>query len=347
MGGGRDGGAKPPPEPLPALKETPQMTATTPGNDPKPAEDVLKPSPEQAANFLSRLTFSHGSRRERRAITMTLLISEPPLPLPPAARMLRWLGGVIKEGYRKPLELRDLPALPDSDNSKRVATRFAGAWARQSAKPKASLETALFSNFRGALWWGAALQFVSTALQLTPSVFLNTLLLYIEKAPTNNFMKQIFGKDYGYYAAAALLLVPTFRSLVDAQFYHIMFRLGVHVKTALIEIVYSKSLLLSNSARQSKSVGEIVTLMQVDTDKVSMTTTFLHSTWSALLLVAGTVALLCYYIGWSALAGVALLIVTIPTQSKLVNKMLQMQRATLLNTGKRVKVHHPHYRLGP
>eukprot|EP00850_Spirogloea_muscicola_P003812 SM000015S01312 [mRNA] locus=s15:1174764:1185983:- [translate_table: standard] len=307
MGGGRDGGAKPPPEPLPPLQETPQMTATAPGNDPQPAEDVLKPSPEQAANFLSRLTFW-------------------------------WLGGVIKEGYSKPLELRDLPALPDSDNAKRVATRFAGAWARQSAKPKASLETALFSNFRGALWWGAALQFVSTALQLTPSVFLNAVLLYIEKAPTNNFMKQIFGKDYGYYAAGALLLVPTFRSLVDAQFYHIMFRLGVHVKTALIEIVYSKSLMLSNSARQSKSVGEIVTLMQVDTDKVSMTTTFLHSTWSALLLVAGTVALLCYYIGWSALAGVALLIVTIPTQSKLVNKMLKMQRATLLNTGKRVKV---------
>ena len=35
------------------------------------------------------------------------------------------------------------------------------------------------------------------------------------------------------------------------------------VKTALVEIVYEKSLRLSNSARQTKSVGEIVTLMQV------------------------------------------------------------------------------------
>jgi len=38
---------------------------------------------------------------------------------------------------------------------------------------------------------------------------------------------------------------------------------GVQVKTALVEIVYAKSLRLSNAARQNKSVGEIVTLMQV------------------------------------------------------------------------------------
>ena len=201
------------------------------------------------------------------------------------------------------------------------------------------------------------------------------------------------GKEYGYYAAAALFVGPTLTTVVNNQFFQNMFRLGIHVsaarhhhpspppcltrarcplvvgqvKTALVEVVYHKSLRLSNAARQTKSVGEVVTLMQVDTDKVSQTTPFLHLTWSSILQVLGNLALLIYYIGWSALTGFALLIITVPTQvtgttegagwgwgastdgmgwdglgwagqGKLVALLLTMQRRILLNTGKRVKV---------
>lgn len=45
-----------------------------------------------------------------------------------------------------------------------------------------------------------------------------------------------------------------------------------------------------------------------------MTTPFLHTSWSALLQVFLNLGLLVYYIGWSALTGFALLIITIPTQ---------------------------------
>jgi len=43
--------------------------------------------------------------------------------------------------------------------------------------------------------------------------------------------------------------------------------------------------------------------LQVDTEKVSMTTPFLHTSWSALLQVFLNLGLLVYYIGWSALTG--------------------------------------------
>jgi hypothetical protein len=60
-----------------------------------------------------------------------------------------------------------------------------------------------------------------------------------------------------------LLVVPTVALLIQNQFQQMSFRMGVQVKTALIVSVYGKSLKLSNAARQEKSVGEIVTLMQV------------------------------------------------------------------------------------
>jgi hypothetical protein len=37
------------------------------------------------------------------------------------------------------------------------------------------------------------------------------------------------GEHFGYYAAAALFVVPTITTLVNSQFYHQMFRLGFHV----------------------------------------------------------------------------------------------------------------------
>eukprot|EP00897_Mesotaenium_endlicherianum_P001676 jgi/Mesen1/1536/ME000133S00550 len=122
------------------------------------------------------------------------------------------------------------------------------------------------------------------------------------------------------------------------QLISIALQLLPSAETALIEVVYHKSLRLSNSARQAKSVGEIVTLMQVDTDKVMQTTPFLHTLWSAPLQVVGYLALLLYYLGWTALTGFALLLVTVPSQSRLVHQLMAMQRKIMLNTSRRVKV---------
>lgn len=54
--------------------------------------------------------------------------------------------------------------------------------------------------------------------------------------------------------------------------------------------------------------------LQVDTDKVSQTAPFLHTSWSGLVQIFGNLGILIYYIGWPALLGFAVLLVTVPTQ---------------------------------
>jgi hypothetical protein len=58
----------------------------------------------------------------------------------------------------------------------------------------------------------------------------------------------------------------------------------------------------------------LVVARQVDTDKVSQTTPFLHITWSGLVQIFGNLGILLYYIGWPALVGFVVLLVTVPTQ---------------------------------
>ncbi|CAI7761253.1 unnamed protein product [Closterium sp. NIES-53] len=292
-----------------------------------------------SSNGPSTLDKAHRDHEEEEEEEELVVISPEAKANPFSKLIFWWLNPLMNAGYRKPLEQADLPPLPPCDDAKAVSVKFAHVWAQEVQKDKPSLTRALFRCFRYRLIIGALVQFVNVLLQATPPIFLNAVLLFIQGTPTDHFMKKIFGDNYGYYAAAALFVVPTIRSLLDAQYNQIMFRLGVHVKTALVEIVYDKSLKLSNGARQGKSVGEIVTLMQVDTEKVSMVTPFLHFTWSGILQIFINLGLLIYYIGWSAVAGFAMLIITIPTQGKLVGLLLSMQRRILLNTGRRVKTH--------
>ncbi|KAG6545600.1 hypothetical protein Mapa_012954 [Marchantia paleacea] len=188
-------------------------------------------------------------------------------------------------GFKKPLEIVDLPSLPEWDDADVVHKLFMSVWRAEQQKLDPSLLKTLFKVFWPKLLVAAFLQLISILLQFTPPIFRHR---------------------FGYYTAAAFLVVPTVRSLTDNTIMQIMFRLGMNMKTALIKTVYHKSLNLSNSARQSKSV---------DTEKVNGASPFLQTTWSAIVQVIGNIALLLYYMGWSAMVGIGLLLLTIPLQN--------------------------------
>ncbi|GBG65334.1 hypothetical protein CBR_g50697 [Chara braunii] len=112
----------------------------------------------------------------------------------------------------------------------------------------------------------------------------------------------------------------------------------MQVKVSLINSLYQKTLGLSTAARQKKSVGETVTLMQVDAVKVGDVMPFLHGVWSGLLQVGLTVGLLVNFIGSSALVGITLILFTFPLQTAIVNRMIACQKDIMTHTSERVKV---------
>lgn len=49
-----------------------------------------------------------------------------------------------------------------------------------------------------------------------------------------------------------------------------MFRMGTKIQSTLTLAVYRKTLRLSNAARRDRTVGEIVNLMAIDTERFAM-----------------------------------------------------------------------------
>ena len=69
---------------------------------------------------------------------------------------------------------------------------------------------------------------------------------------------------------------------------------------------------LSNSARRSSTVGEIVNLMSVDTQRLMDLTTYFHMIWSAPLQIILSLVFLYETMGASIFAGFAVMLLLIP-----------------------------------
>lgn len=70
--------------------------------------------------------------------------------------------------------------------------------------------------------------------------------------------------------------------------------------------------MLSSKSRGKSTAGEMVNLMSVDAQHLMELMTYINSLWSSPLQIAGAIYFLYYTLGISILAGVGVLVLTIP-----------------------------------
>lgn len=86
-----------------------------------------------------------------------------------------------------------------------------------------------------------------------------------------------------------------------------------------------KALRLSNTARRTTTVGEIVNLMSVDSQKLHDMCTDIHEPWAAPIMIIISMVLLWNIVGPSSFAGLVFLILLAP-----VNGAWLVRRYTIL-----------------
>ncbi|GAB9477636.1 Abc transporter c family member 2, partial [Globisporangium polare] len=114
---------------------------------------------------------------------------------------------------------------------------------------------------------------------------------------------------------------------------------GVNMRSMIMTAVYVKALRLSSEARQSYSTGEIMTMMSVDSDRVS--NAMINGLWFVLAPLAFVVTIVlvaAIYDVTSAVCGGVLLVVILITSVKLGNRIGDAQRDLLKVVEERVKV---------
>ncbi|XP_037921935.1 multidrug resistance-associated protein 1 isoform X7 [Hermetia illucens] len=297
-------------------------------------ESTEKECPELSASFLSKITY-------------------------------KWFDSLAWRGFRKPLEVEDLWDLKPEDSSKEVMPVFAKHWNRSVQKnsieapvedhkakfsknsasvnftnPKsvksrknASIMPPIVKSFGGVFLLGSFLKLIQDCLTFVSPQILRLIINYVESINTDPEPEW-----RGIFYAVLMFVVTAIQTIVLGQYFHRMFIVGLRIRTSLISSIYRKALIISNSARKESTVGEIVNLMAVDAQRFMDLTTYLNMIWSAPLQIGLALYFLWDILGPSVFAGLAVMIILIPINGFIANKIKGLQIKQMKNKDERVKL---------
>ncbi|XP_043683574.1 multidrug resistance-associated protein 1 isoform X8 [Vespula pensylvanica] len=285
---------------------------------------VERPCPEQNSSFPSRLIFA-------------------------------WFDSLAWKGFKKPLESTDLWSMNPEDTASEIVPKFGRHWSKTSKKgdnvqnAKASFRKssgqvdfdndrrkkvssilpALCKAFGATFLFGAVLKLIQDIMTFISPQLLKLLIRFVSGG-------EPLWK--GYFYAILLLITATLQTLVLSQYFHRMFLVGLRIRTALITAIYRKAMRMSNSARKESTLGEIVNLMSVDAQRFMDLTAYINMIWSAPLQIILALSFLWEKLGPAVLAGLAVMIVLIPINALIANKVKTLQIRQMKDKDERVKL---------
>ncbi|KAJ2595812.1 hypothetical protein H4R99_005195 [Coemansia sp. RSA 1722] len=242
-----------------------------------------------------------------------------------------WMTPLLEKGYRQPLKLEDLWELGFEYQPSTISEKFRLKWEHEFNSSKPSLLRATIRTFGGPWFIGFVLKLISDIVSFLSPILLSRLIEFIGDFKTAKAQPV----EYGYFYAVALFAVVSIQTLSLEYHWYQNLRIKCMMMAGFSAAVYRKTIKLSNDSRHRHNVGGIITYMSVDALRISdFSGNFSHDVWSAPLQIALALYFLYQTIGWSMLAGVAVMVFSIPTSSRLsrsmhtLNKLLMGYRDT-------------------
>ena len=101
-------------------------------------------------------------------------------------------------------------------------------------------------------------------------------------------------------------------------------------------MVYNKSLRLSAASRALYNQGEIMNLMEVDSQKFQDITSYLQTIWSGPFQIVGSVILLWLQLQWATIGGIVVILLMIPFSCLISTKLASIQQELMKVKDKRI-----------
>ena len=278
-----------------------------------------------------------------------------------------WINEIIWSGFKTSLNRESLYQIDNSECSKTVSAKLSQEWKRialkyknESAKlnekpnieighqfekeylnmsqlkknsykldensnaKKPSLSLCLCKTFYGKFLGGSFLRLIQEILAFAPPIFLNKLINFFNDKQQNAMI--------GVLYSVLLFFSLIAKSMLSHHSIYRMSVVGARIRTALMNLIYEKSLHLSSNSRRLTSVGEMSNLVSVDAQIFVDFMLYICYIWSGPIQILICIYFLWQYLGVASLAGLAMMILSIPLNAylsergrKLSVKKLQFQ----------------------
>uniref|UniRef100_A0A665U0M1 ABC-type glutathione-S-conjugate transporter n=1 Tax=Echeneis naucrates TaxID=173247 RepID=A0A665U0M1_ECHNA len=246
---------------------------------------------------------------------------------------------LVVKGYRAPLAEEDLWTLREEDTSHKIISELQQDWTAECAKIQKNKNGSHRAQLLRKLQKEQSSGFIlirTLARKFGPYFLTGTLCIIFHDA----FMFAIpqvlslllgFMRDEdaplwkGYFYATLMFLLSCLQSLFNHQYMYTCFTVGMRVKTAVMGLVYRKSLVINSASRRTCTVGEIVNLVSADTQKLMDFVVYFNAVWLAPIEIALCLFFLWQHLGPSALAGIATVILIFPLNGFIAKKRSKLQ----------------------
>ncbi|XP_012669991.1 ATP-binding cassette sub-family C member 3 isoform X2 [Clupea harengus] len=302
------------------------------------------PCPEYSAGFLSTMTFW-------------------------------WFTRMAIQGYKSPLESKDLWSLNKLDRSEGIVSKLLNEWevekariqsqqdkqtqalyskvpsdgtnnhvasgngnpeevevllSKQKASRQPSFLRSLLRAFGPYFLIGSAYKLLQDLITFVNPQLLSSLISFIKKKDAPSW--------WGFALAFLMFGCAILQTIILHQHFQYCFVTGMRLRSAIIGAIYRKSLVITNAAKRSSTVGEVVNLMSVDAQRFMDLTTFLNMLWSAPLQIVLALFFLWQNLGPSVLAGVAVMVLLIPLNAGIAMKTRAYQVEQMQYKDARIKL---------
>ncbi|KAF9110657.1 hypothetical protein BGX27_006050 [Mortierella sp. AM989] len=255
-----------------------------------------------------------------------------------------FLQPIVSAGYKTPLTAKDIAGMmPEYINTEFSHDHLNDQWKAHVAKcqargKKPSLFLAVFKTYKWQWLTFMIPRLMASTLTYVLPQLLSELLVFIDsyRDPIPQPVALGIILAFGMFFASILT------SFCMAQYFQMTMNVGIETRTALIAMIYRKSLRLSSAAKQKSTAGEINNHMSVDAERWPNAIPFLPMLVVSTKLdtpyeVAIAIWMLYKQISWSVFVGLATMVALGPAQGFIAKIFMKTKAQKLESMDERVR----------
>ncbi|XP_072977430.1 ABC transporter C family member 10-like [Typha angustifolia] len=218
-----------------------------------------------------------------------------------------WLNPLLKKGYAKPLEEKEIPRLDPLDRAESCYSLFMEKLNSEKQRNHGTRSSSI-------LW-----TIVSCHRKdiLVSALFALLKVLTLSSGPIllKAFIKVSLGEESfryeGYVLALGMFLAKCLESLSQRQWYFCTRRIGLQVRSLLSAAIYKKQQKLSNLAKMNHSSGQIMNYVTVDAYRIGEFPFWFHQTWTTSIQLCIALLILYNAVGLATVSAMVVIVLTV------------------------------------
>ncbi|XP_042010090.1 ABC transporter C family member 3-like [Salvia splendens] len=244
-----------------------------------------------------------------------------------------WMSPLIAQGYKKALDLEDVPQLAGLDAARGafpVLNDTLESYSRGSSRVTAGMlaKGLLFTARREVVISGICVLIYTLASNVGPYL----IDIFVQYLNGNRHFA-----NEGYILVSAFTIAKMFERFAQRHWFFKVQQAGYRARAALVAKIYNKGLTLSCKSKNEHTTGEIINFMAVDAERIGDFCWYVHDPWMLVLRIILALIILYKDLGLASIAALAATVVVMLANVPLGKLEEKFQDGLMKSKDKRMK----------